>query len=151
MTLRHLVIVNAALLISTGLLFWFGPVNLLLEGYGFSPGSMAETAAEGSSAGYAPHALGRLLGAVSLGFGLLLLALHDVGDSRLGRRVAGALCAANAAGFLAALTQQISIWESALGWVTAGLFLALALGYGAMLDSLRGAPAQRDHSVAQSI
>lgn len=150
MKLRHLVIVNSALLISTGILFWFGPMNALLEGYGFPPGHIAETAAEVSGAGYGPHALGRLLGAVSLGFGLLLLALHDVSDSTLGRRVAGALCAANAAGFLAALTQQISIWESALGWVTAGVFLLLALCYGALLASQRRVSTQQ-HPVAQSI
>ena len=149
--LRHLVIVNASLLILTGILFWFGPVNVLLEGYGFPPVSMAESVAEGSGAGYGPQALGRLLGVVCLGFGLLLLALHDVGDSRLGRRAAGALCAANAAGFLAALTQQISIWESAQGWVTAGVFLALTLGYGALLALPQDGSTQRRTPVARNI
>lgn len=150
MQLRHLVIVNSALLISTGILFWFGPVSVLLEGYGFRPGTVAETIAQGSGAGYAPHALGRLLGAVCLGFGLLLLVLHDVGDSTVGSRIAGALCAANAAAFLAALTQQLSIWESAQGWVTTGVFLLLALCYGAQSASRRRVSV-RGHPAAQSI
>lgn len=149
MRLRHLVIANAALMISTGILFWVGPATLLLESYGFPP--VAETAAEGSGAQYAPHALGRLLGVVCFGFGILLLALRDVGGSRLGHRVAGAMCAANAAGFLAALTQQINIWDSALGWGTAGVFLLLALCYGALLPAPQGVSTQRRQPVAQAI
>lgn len=137
MKLRHLVLVNAALLISTGVLFWSALVDLLLEGYGFPPGHLTGTVTDGSGQGYAPHALGRLLGVVCFGFGLLLLALHDVGDSRFGRRVTGALCAANAAGLLVALTQQITIWESTLGWLTAGAFLLMALGYGTLLAAHR--------------
>lgn len=112
MTLRHLITLNAALLISTGLALWFGPVSLLPEGYGFPAGPQAGTAAGASDGGYDPQALGRLLGAGCFGAGLLLLAVHDVGGSRFGRRVTGALCAAHTAGFMAALTQQISIWES---------------------------------------
>ena len=143
-------IVNAALLIVTGILFWFGPVNVLLEGYGFPLGPLTGSVAEGSGAAYGPQALGRLLGVVCLGFGLLVLALHDVGDSGGGRRVAGALCAANAAGFLAALTQQISVWQSAQGWVTAGVFFVLALGYGAMLALPLDASTHRGTRVAQT-
>src|SRR5699024_1843915 len=125
MTLRHLIIANVALLISTGLVLWFGPVSLLLEGYGFPSSPRTGTAADTSGGEYAPQALGRLLGAMCVGVGLVLLAVHDVGGSRLGRRVTVALCAAHAAAFLAALTQQISIWESPLGWVTAGVCLVL--------------------------
>lgn len=140
MKLRHLVTVNSALLIATGILFWLGPENLLLEGFGVPPGHVGES---GTGAAYAPHALGRLLGAVGLGFGLLLLAVRDVGDSALGRRITGALCAADAVAFPAALTQQIAIWESAPGWVTAGAFLLLALGYGARLVPRRRDVARR--------
>ena len=132
MTPRHLIILNAALLISTGLALWFGPVSLLPEGYGFPAGPQAGSAAGASDGGYDPQALGRLLGAGCFGAGLLLLAVRDVGGSRFGRRVTGALCAAHTAGFMAALTQQISIWESPLGWITAGTLLAPSLGYGAL-------------------
>lgn len=149
MKLRHLLLVHAALLISTGLLFWLGPANLLLEGYGFSPGQAAQTVADGTGTGYAPHALGRLLGVVCVGFGLLLLALRDVGDSPFGRRVTGALCAASAVGFLAVVTQQITIWQSGAGWVTVGAFLLLALGYAALSVSPRRASTQPLHAVAQ--
>ncbi|GAA1485318.1 MULTISPECIES: hypothetical protein [Brachybacterium] len=149
MTLRNLLMVHAALLISTGVLFWAGTANLLLQGYGFSLGDASQIAGEGAGTTYAPHALGRLLGVVCVGFGVLLLALRDIGASPFGRRVAGALCATSAVGALAAVTQQVAVWQSAAGWVTAAVFLLLALGYLAQSLSPQRASAQPLHAVTQ--
>lgn len=132
MKLRYLLAVNASLLVLVGFLFWFAPMNFLLEGYSFRPDQMLNNFGD-TGEGYAPYALGRLLGVVCFGFGILLFALLDAADSEFGGKIAGALFAANLLGFLGAIAQQIAIWTSVLGWITTGAFLILAIGYGCLL------------------
>jgi hypothetical protein len=74
----------------------------------------------------------RLLGAALFGFGLLLWASRQVVvmmDSNQRRRLNQALVMAYLLSLMVALTQQISIWGTPLGWVTTGVPFLLLIGY----------------------
>jgi hypothetical protein len=80
----------------------------------------------------------RLFGAVLLGFGLLIWSTRDQLENPLvtaqdRQRLLLALLLGNAIALIVALTQQASIWGHPAGWITAGVFLALLLGYGYLL------------------
>lgn len=76
----------------------------------------------------------RLFGGVLFGFGMLLWSIRRLPDEKgfsaeMRRGIIFALLLASALGAFVAITQQLSVWESAAGWVSIGFFTALTLVY----------------------
>jgi len=122
---NQLVTTNAILFIGLGIAFaLYGPLMIAFYGILESEGSPLMYWYAASFA--------RMLGAALFGFGFLLFAIRRGmalldGEKRKG--ICLAMIIAYAVGLLVALTQQVSIWGKWIGWLTAGLFLALLAGY----------------------
>jgi hypothetical protein len=76
----------------------------------------------------------RLYGAALFGFGFLIWAVSSLADSTAPessarRSVLVAMVLANGIGIVVAITQQVSIWGTAAGWVMAGMYAILLAGY----------------------
>lgn len=77
----------------------------------------------------------RLFGAALFGLGFVILSLrkiitNPILDSQTRRSVLFALLLSNLVGLIVALTQQVSIWGTAAGWVITGVFFILLAGCG---------------------
>ena len=125
MRFNQLITTNAVLFIGLGIAFaLYGPLMIAFYGILESEGSPLMYWFAASFA--------RMLGAALFGFGFLLFALRRSTDSLDGEKRKGiclAMIIANALGLVVALTQQVSIWGTWTGWLTAGLFLALLASY----------------------
>lgn len=74
-----------------------------------------------------------LLAATLVGFGIVLSSVaYTVAEERQ-QLVTVALLLANLLAFLISLAQAQAIWNTRMGWVTAGVYLVLALAYGYLL------------------
>jgi hypothetical protein len=122
---NQLITTNAILFIGLGIAFaLYGPLMIAFYGILESEGSPLMYWFAASFA--------RMLGAALFGFGFLLFALRrstDLLDGGKRRGICLAMIIAYAVGLVVALTQQVSIWGTWIGWLTAGLFLALLAGY----------------------
>jgi signal transduction histidine kinase len=70
-----------------------------------------------------------MFGAALFGCGLLTWAIRNLKDVTTQTNFSLALFGLNVVAGGMALTQQLSIWRSTAGWITAGVFFAQALGY----------------------
>lgn len=123
MKLSQLFTVNAIVFIGLGIAFaLYAPLML---------GMFGILESEGSTVMYwYTTSFARLLGAALFGFGFVLWALRrqsTLPGVRTG--VSLALTISYTLGFVVAITQQVSIWGTLYGWITAGVFLVLTAGY----------------------
>ena len=123
LTLRNFMIFNAIVLLAFGFVFAnAGPVEI----YGVpTPEWTSRNPQEWAAVGF-----GRFLGVVCVGFGALLLATSRVAELDPRPPVAGTLLAVNLLGSVWLIGVQLQMWESVAGWVTVGVHLLLAFGYG---------------------
>jgi hypothetical protein len=71
-----------------------------------------------------------LLAVTLIGFGIVLSSVaYSIPEERQ-HLVAVALLLANLLAFAVSLAQQQAIWNTGIGWITAGVYLAFVLGYG---------------------
>jgi len=71
-----------------------------------------------------------LLAVTLIGFGLVLSATAYSVSAERQRPVTVALLLANLLAFAISAAQQQAIWNTRMGWVTAGVYLVFVLGYG---------------------
>ena len=123
LTLRNFMVFNAIVLLTFGFVFANGgPVEI----YGVpAPDWGSQDPQEWAAFGF-----GRFLGVVCVGFGALLWATSRVADLEPRPPVAGTLLAVNLLGSFWLLGVQLEMWETVTGWVTVGVHVFLALGYG---------------------
>ena len=123
MKLSQLFTINAMVFIGLGIAFaLYAPLMIAMFG-------IQET--EGSTAMYwYTTSFARLLGAALFGFGFVLWALrHQTSSPAMRTGVTLALTISYTLGFVVAITQQVSIWGTPYGWITAGVYLALIASY----------------------
>lgn len=125
MKLSRLILINALLFVALGIAFaLYSPLMLPLYGI---------LEAEGGTALYwYAVSFARLLGAALFGSGFLFWALHQEVETmpkNHQRRLIQALVLGYLLSLIVALVQQVSIWGTPLGWVTAGVPLLFLLGY----------------------
>lgn len=129
MKLSTLVTVNGILFIAFGIAFaLYGP---LMMAFFNVPELNIDSTTYWHLAAFA-----RMFGAALFGYGFLLWSLRGAVEAMPGKTrnsVAAALLLGNLLAAVVSLTQQSSIWYNAAGWVTSGVFAALALAYTAML------------------
>jgi signal transduction histidine kinase len=70
-----------------------------------------------------------MFGAALFGCGLLTWVIRNLKDAAAQTNASLALFGLNVVAGGMALTQQLSIWRSKAGWITAGVFFAQAIGY----------------------
>lgn len=133
MTLRNLMVFNAAIVLTSGVAFAFAPV--LIDLYNFT----LPSADSNAPSDWAGIAFARFFGVVCVGYGLLLWTTSGAADLWARRTVSGVLLATNLFGTLVLLAQQYAIWESMMGWVTVVVHLFFTVGYGFVW--LKGSPA----------
>lgn len=124
LTLRRLMLVNAAIVLACGLALTNAP--FVIELYGFAPPPIGSANPED----WVSIAFARFFGVTCLAFGLLLWAVSRVAETEAQRGVSGVLFLANLFGVFL-LAQQTQIWLSTVGWLTVIVHLFFALGYGA--------------------
>jgi hypothetical protein len=128
MKLTHLLTFHAALAMGLGIAFTlYSPLMIALYGIPEVPGG--DVLLYWNVAAFA-----RMFGAALFGLGILLWALRKSTDTQetpleLRRGILFALVISKAIGLVVALTQQMSVWLTPAGWITAALFAALLLGY----------------------
>jgi hypothetical protein len=71
-----------------------------------------------------------LLAVTLVGFGIVLSSVAYTVPEERQQLVTVALLLANLLAFAISLAQAQGIWNTGMGWVTAGVYLVLALGYG---------------------
>jgi hypothetical protein len=71
-----------------------------------------------------------LLAVTLIGFGLVLSSIAYAVPAERQKPVAVALLLANLLAFAISLAQQQAIWNTRMGWVTAGVYLIFVFGYG---------------------
>jgi uncharacterized membrane protein len=71
-----------------------------------------------------------LLAVTLVGFGVVLSSVAYTVPEERQQLVTVALLLANLLAFAISLAQAQAIWNTGMGWVTAGVYLVLALGYG---------------------
>lgn len=131
MNLKNLLRINAFLFIGAGIAFaLYAP--LVLGMYGIL-GAEGDTLLYWYSTSFA-----RMYGAALFGFGFLVWAVSNLPEivqpgSAARRAVILAMILANSLGLFVAVTQQVSIWGSAAGWITTGVYLLLLCGYSILL------------------
>jgi len=86
-----------------------------------------------------------LLAVTLVGFGIVLSSVAYTVPEERQQLVTVALLLANLLAFAISLAQAQAIWNTGMGWVTAGVYLVLALGYGYLVVKGRTArhPAHR--------
>ena len=129
MTLNRLTVINAVLAVVLGLVFALGGPGLLPL-YGASQIPTPSASDANAMSFWAGMAFIRMFGAALLGFGVLLWFVRTISDVAIQRNVAGSLFVATGVMLFVALTQQTAIWNSTVGWVTVGVLILFALGYG---------------------
>lgn len=135
MNLKSLLYANAILFIAAGIaLALYSPLAINLFGI------MEQ---EGNAMMYW-HAVSfsRMYGAALFGYGFLAWAF----ERTISARETGApprrglllgLTLANGMGMIVALTQQVSIWGTTAGWVTAGIYAVFTAGYAYFLGGTK--------------
>jgi hypothetical protein len=131
MKLNNLMTFNALLFIALGIAFaLYGPLMIAMFG-------VAQLTQGDALLYWYAVSFARMFGAGLFGFGFLIWAARnfETGEGRAGsvetrRGILFALLLANALGLFVAATQHFSVWQSAGGWFTIGVFLLLILGYG---------------------
>ena len=113
MKFKHFVLLNSLVLFFFGAAFMIRPFNMVAL-YGVEQSSSGVTG---------------LLSVMLIGFGITLSSIaYTVPEARQ-RLVTIALLLSNLLAFAVSLAQQQAVWNTGMGWITAGVYLALVLGY----------------------
>ena len=127
MSLKNLLRFNAFLYIAGGIAFaLYTPLMIAMYGIldtGGSPVMYWYTAS-----------FARLYGAALFGFGFLAWAashiMAEIPQNKATRRwIATSMLFANGIGLFVAITQQLSIWGSVIGWIMVAFYAVLLIGY----------------------
>jgi hypothetical protein len=87
-----------------------------------------------------------LLAVTLIGFGIVLSSVAYAVPEERQQRVTVALLLANLLAFAFSLAQQQAIWNTGMGWVTAGVYLMFVLGYGYLVVKGRTARHAAHHA-----
>jgi hypothetical protein len=133
MKLHPIITANAVLALAFAIAFIAaGPIMMAFFGLPELPG-------ENILLYWNATSFGRMFGAGLFAFGLLLWALRaPLVEGALSpsqrRGVLFALLLANIVGAIVAVTQQMSVWSTAAGWVAVFLFALFTIAYGFLLS-----------------
>jgi hypothetical protein len=87
-----------------------------------------------------------LLAVTLIGFGIVLSSVAYAVPEERQQLVTVALLLANLLAFAISLAQQQAIWNTRMGWVTAGVYLLFVLGYGYLVVKGRAARHAAHHA-----
>jgi hypothetical protein len=133
MKFKNLVLLNSVVVFVFGAAFMIRP---------FGPSGMS------SLYGVVQNSWGvtGLLAVTLVGFGIVLSSIAYAVPEERQRLVTIALLLANLAAFAISLSQAQAIWNTGMGWVTAGVYLVLTLGYGYLVVKGRTAQPAAHHA-----
>jgi hypothetical protein len=114
MKFKHLVLLNSVIVFLFGAAFMVRPLDMMAL-YGVVQNGWGVTG---------------LLSVTLIGFGLVLSSVAYTVPPERQKPVAVALLLANLLAFAISLAQQQAIWNTRMGWVTAGVYLIFVIGYG---------------------
>jgi hypothetical protein len=114
MKFKHFVLLNSLILFLFGGAFMLRPFDMMAL-YGVVQSGWGVTG---------------LLAVTLIGFGMVLSSIASNVPEERQRIVTIALLLANLLAFAVSLSQQRAIWNTEMGWVTSGLYLAFVFGYG---------------------
>ena len=114
MKFKHFVLLNSLVVFSFGAAFMLRPFDMRAL-YGVVQNGWGVTG---------------LLAVTLIGFGMVLSSLAYTVPEERQQPVTVALLLANLLAFAISLAQQQAIWNTRMGWVTAGVYLVFVLGYG---------------------
>jgi uncharacterized membrane protein len=92
-----------------------------------------------------------LLAVTLIGFGIVLSSVAYAVPEERQQLVTVALLLANLLAFAISLAQQQALWNTGMGWVTAGVYFVFVLGYGYLLVKGRTARHAAQTLAADSI
>ena len=114
MKFKHFVLLNSVVVFLFGAAFIVRPLDMMAL-YGVIQSGWGVTG---------------LLAVTLIGFGLVLSSIAYAVPAEKQKPVAVALLLANLLAFAISLAQQQAIWNTRMGWVTAGVYLIFVFGYG---------------------
>ena len=114
MKFKHLVLLNSLVVFLFGAAFMVRPFDMMAL-YGVIQNAWGVTG---------------LLAVTLVGFGLVLSSIAYTVPVEKQKPVAVALLLANLLAFAISLAQQQALWNTRMGWVTAGVYLIFVFGYG---------------------
>ena len=117
MKFKHFVLLNSLVVFSFGAAFSLRPFDMVAL-YGVVQSSWGVTG---------------LLSVTLIGFGMVLSTVAYTVPEERQHPVTVALLLANLLAFAISAAQQQAIWNTRMGWVTAGVYLVFALGYGYLM------------------
>lgn len=134
MRFKTMATVTAVIFIVAGMGFAFQDMNLVI-GFGPAgrlpplPPQSVENRRELLLWFFSLRSFVHMFGGALIGCGLLTWAIRNLKDATTQTNATMALFGLNTMAGALALTQQLSIWRSKAGWVTAGVFFAQAVSY----------------------
>jgi hypothetical protein len=114
MKFKHFVLLNSLVVFSFGAAFIVRPLDMMAL-YGVVQSGWGITG---------------LLAVTLIGFGMVLSSIAYTVPEERQKPATVALLLANLLAFAVSLAQQQAIWNTRMGWVTAGVYLVFVLGYG---------------------
>lgn len=130
MKFKHLVLLNSVVLFLFGAAFMVRPFDMVAL-YGVVQTSWGVTG---------------LLSVTLIGFGLVLSSIAFTVPAERQKPVAVALLLANLLAFAISLAQQQALWNTRMGWVTAGVYLFFVFGYGYLVVKAAAAHQAAHHA-----
>jgi hypothetical protein len=124
MKFKHFVLLNSLVVFLFGAAFLLRPLDMMAL-YGVVQRGWGVTG---------------LLAVTLIGFGMVLSSIAYAIPEERQQLVTVALLLANLLAFVISLGQQQAIWNTRMGWVTAGVYLVFVLGYGYLV--VKGATAR---------
>ena len=113
MKFKHLVMLNGLVLLCFGAAFMIRPLDMMAL-YGVTQSGWGVTG---------------LLAVTLIGFGIVLIGTAYWVPEAAELPVTRTLLVANLVAFVVSLAQQQALWNTRMGWVTAGGYLLFVLGY----------------------
>ena len=114
MRFKHLVVLNGLVMLCFGAAFMIRPLDMMAL-YGVTQSGWGVTG---------------LLAVTLIGFGLVLFGVASAVSEERQAPVTLTLLLANLVAFAVSLAQQRALWNTRMGWITAGVYLLFVLGYG---------------------
>jgi len=114
MKFKHFVLLNSLVVLLFGAAFMLRPFDMMAL-YGVVQNGWGVTG---------------LLSVTLIGFGMVLSSIAYTVPEERQHLVTVALLLANLLAFAVSLAQQQAIWNTGMGWVTAGVYLVFVFGYG---------------------
>lgn len=114
MKFKHLVLLNSLVVFLFGAAFIVRPFDMVAL-YGVVQNSWGVTG---------------LLAVTLIGFGLVLSSIAYTVPAERQKPVVVALLLANLLAFAISMAQQQALWNTRMGWITAGVYLLFVVGYG---------------------